>query len=586
MSVYRKSYTTLIPAGAETVVIGGVRHARWKDRNGRTRRARIVKDNDSGTPRILLSCATYMARYRDGHGLVHVVSTGCRTLDGARRVLADLRQRAELVRAGVMSAEEDQAATHQPSPIGEHIDQYLRHLVLKSSDAHVVNVKAHLLRLADECRIKTLQDVRADRLVSWMAASQGAGMGPSTLNTYRAALIAFAKWCVQTGRLVGHPLLNIPRANEKSDVRHQRRALTEEEMKCLLVVARLRPVAEYGRDSEKTDPDPAQRKRSNWRRRALNYDSIAQAAETGRATLSARPQLLDELERTGQERALVYKTLLLTGLRKGELASITIGQVVLDGQAPHVVLAAGDAKNGQEAHIRIRNELAAEIRTFLDAEAQRLVRAGQPLCFKGSVAGLDPKRPLFNVPDGLCRILNRDLAVAGIPKRDARGRVLDVHALRHTFGTQLQRAGVPLRTAQAAMRHSTPVLTANVYCDTALLDVAGAIDALPALPLDNLGQPGAAEQDIRREGSTGLPVEAGRVPRNLAQNLAHGSGRTGLILAIAGKSGGRASEVPAGQESAVTPCKVGRLATPGRGRQEGELEREKGFEPSTFTLAR
>jgi hypothetical protein len=45
----------------------------------------------------------------------------------------------------------------------------------------------------------------------------------------------------------------------------------------------------------------------------------------------------------------------------------------------------------------------------------------------------------------------------------------------------LYAAGVPLRTAQAAMRHSKPELTANIYIDPKLLDVAGAIDALPSL---------------------------------------------------------------------------------------------------------
>jgi site-specific recombinase XerD len=42
-------------------------------------------------------------------------------------------------------------------------------------------------------------------------------------------------------------------------------------------------------------------------------------------------------------------------------------------------------------------------------------------------------------------------AAAGIPKRDDRGRTVDVHALRHTFGTHLSKNGVAPRTAQAAM---------------------------------------------------------------------------------------------------------------------------------------
>jgi integrase len=57
----------------------------------------------------------------------------------------------------------------------------------------------------------------------------------------------------------------------------------------------------------------------------------------------------------------------------------------------------------------------------------------------------------------LLRIMNRDLRLAGIPKRDERGRTIDVHALRGTFATMLARSGVPMRTAQAVMRHSGPL---------------------------------------------------------------------------------------------------------------------------------
>ena len=70
---------------------------------------------------------------------------------------------------------------------------------------------------------------------------------------------------------------------------------------------------------------------------------------------------------------------------------------------------------------------------------------------------------------------------AGIDKADERGRTIDVHALRHTFGTLLSKGGVAPRTAQAAMRHSSIDLTMNVYTDPKLLDVQGALDSLPSL---------------------------------------------------------------------------------------------------------
>ncbi len=115
-------------------------------------------------------------------------------------------------------------------------------------------------------------------------------------------------------------------------------------------------------------------------------------------------------------------------------------------------------------------------------------RRGDPIA-----AQLAPNTKMLDVPDGLIRIFDRDLVFAGIArvekrdgkevviKTDERGRTIDIHALRHTFGTHPCRAGVPLRTAQAAMRHSDPSLTANVYTDPKLLDVAGALEALPSL---------------------------------------------------------------------------------------------------------
>ena len=93
--------------------------------------------------------------------------------------------------------------------------------------------------------------------------------------------------------------------------------------------------------------------------------------------------------------------------------------------------------------------------------------------------GAGYQTPLFEIPDSLVGIFDRDLAAAGIDKQDQRGRTLDVHALRHTFGTHLSLAGVAPRVAQAAMRHSSLNLTMNIYTDPTLLDVAGAVNALP-----------------------------------------------------------------------------------------------------------
>ena len=88
---------------------------------------------------------------------------------------------------------------------------------------------------------------------------------------------------------------------------------------------------------------------------------------------------------------------------------------------------------------------------------------------------------------------------------EERGRTVDIHALRHTFGTHLSKNGVAPRTAQAAMRHSSLDLTMNVYTDPTLLDVAGALASLPELSLGSIGKgergPAAIDCRVPRAGS-------------------------------------------------------------------------------------
>lgn len=73
----------------------------------------------------------------------------------------------------------------------------------------------------------------------------------------------------------------------------------------------------------------------------------------------------------------------------------------------------------------------------------------------------DPLAAVFQFPRRKepASILRVDLEAAGIPARDALDRVVDFHALRHTFITNLAQGGVHPKTAQAPARHSTITLT-------------------------------------------------------------------------------------------------------------------------------
>jgi integrase len=60
----------------------------------------------------------------------------------------------------------------------------------------------------------------------WLLKQAELGMGARTRNTYRIALVAFGNWCMREARLLNNPFAGLPRANEATDRRRERRALT------------------------------------------------------------------------------------------------------------------------------------------------------------------------------------------------------------------------------------------------------------------------------------------------------------------------------------------------------------------------
>ena len=532
-TVYKKTATKPIPHGSELFTKNGKRFARWKPSKGKARTAPVTTGHD-GTDRIVVTVGTYLAKFRDGSGLVCEVSTGCRDEDAARSVLGKLERRAELVKSEVISTAEAATADHQQLPLAGHFAAYLNHVRANGASAlHVADLDRKGSRLFLECGIATLRDIRIEAVEQWLSAQVTEGMSARTRNAYLQSARGFCKWCVLSGRLSVNPLTRIAKADEKSDRRRQRRSMTEAELVKLLQVARMRPLAEYGREVVPVDGDEAeangkQMKRSNWTKAALTLDTLPAAVERARARLAKNPEFVEKLERLGRERALIYKTLVLTGLRKGELASLTVGQLELDGPMPFVILNAADEKNRQGSTIPLRHDLANDLKDWLSDSPNTAT-----LRLHNRNATSDSKRPLFTVPAGLVRILDRDLQAAGIAKRDERGRTLDVHALRTSFGTLLSKGGVAPRTAQAAMRHSKIDLTMNVYTDPKLLDVHGALDSLPSLNLNT--SPSNERQSMRATGTN--DPDATRTVDGMsspfAPAFAPNSGKRGQTVAFA-----------------------------------------------------
>jgi integrase len=430
----------------------------------------------------MLTASTFTAKYRDGDGLLVEVPTGCTDRTAAGQFLANLVRQANRVHAGVVTSAETKTVAHQQTGIAGHFADFIANRKAKGKCCRPDETLSQLTKVAAACGFARLADVTGQAFDRWLSVQADNGMGAARRNRYRACRVAFCNWAKRAGRILTNPLANSPKADEAADVRRQRRAMTEAELVQLLDVARRRPL--------------------------LDAMTVRRGRDAGKPLCKLRPETVARLDLLGRERALTYKTLVLTGLRKGELATLTAGQLDLDADPPYLTLDAADEKNREGSTIPLRHDLAADLRQWLADKAkarQDATRNAPTVTFnsqdleptecvtseRGSrkretyqeYSGLPADTLIFLVPKQLVKILDRDLLAAGIPKRDDRGRTIDVHALRHSFGTHLSLAGVFPRTAQAAMRHSKIDLMMNTYTDPRLLDTAAAVELLPNLPL-------------------------------------------------------------------------------------------------------
>jgi integrase len=88
---------------------------------------------------------------------------------------------------------------------------------------------------------------------------------------------------------------------------------------------------------------------------------------------------------------------------------------------------------------------------------------------------------IVNLPksnSSLLKAFNRDLEFAGIEKTDDVGRVVHLHALRHSFTSLLAREGVHPHVLQSLARHSRVDTTMSFYTHVLRGDDVSAIQSL------------------------------------------------------------------------------------------------------------
>ncbi len=207
-------------------------------------------------------------------------------------------------------------------PLAEHLVDYRAVLVAKGNTSkHVQQTITRIQHVLQGCRLRYWSDFSGSRIQRFIAELKAGSHRPATANTknkYLDALKSFARWAVQDGRISESPieyLKPLDGRKVRHDSRHDRRALSADQVRQLIEAAKRGPV--------------------RW-------------------------------GMTGPERAMLYRLAVETGLRASELRRLTCGSFHLMGDRPTVTIEAGyNTKQRQLVDVALRPDTASEMRSLL-----------------------------------------------------------------------------------------------------------------------------------------------------------------------------------------------------------------------------
>jgi len=348
--------------------------------------------------------------------------------------------RAKLAEWGILSAVRVAAS----KPLVEHIADWKAALLAKGNTVrHAELVTSRAGNAFKACGFKLWSDISASKLQSHLAGLREdrrktddtveRGISAQTFNFYLQAVKQFCRWMVRDGRASESALVHLQGLNVKTDRRHDRRALSPDEIRWLLDVTSKAP-ERYGMG--------------------------------------------------GAARAMLYRLAVETGLRAAELRSLTCGSFNLGGNEPSVTIAAAYAKNRRQDTLPLRGNTTALLAAHLAGKmpkAQAFAVPRRTEVIRMFRADMAEAREAWRNDANTEQQRGQREASTFLSVRDESGRWVDFHALRHTFITGLVTGGVNPKVAQTLARHSVITLTMDRYTHLYSGNMASALDVLPDL---------------------------------------------------------------------------------------------------------
>jgi integrase len=187
---------------------------------------------------------------------------------------------------------------------------------------------------------------------------------------------------------------------------------------------------------------------------------------------------------------LWIKTLLYCGLRPGETRALDWGHIDFEKRLLYVERAMKAATTRIDApksgagvrYIPIPDKLYAD---FMSAKKE----LSEPVFIQPTTGKRHTKESMRCLWENFRRQLDISSGAKLYRNKIIESKIapdLVPYCLRHTFGTDLQDAGVPINIAKYLMGHSDIKMTANVYTDTTLISIQNAAEKINKFVENNI----------------------------------------------------------------------------------------------------
>lgn len=176
-------------------------------------------------------------------------------------------------------------------------------------------------------------------------------------------------------------------------------------------------------------------------------------------------QILFKALKSSPRNYAILMLMLQTGVRVGELVGLTFDDIMIGGHfKTALTVRAETSKSGRERNIPISKRLKDVLQDYVTwfQQRQTTIRAEDPLFQQTNrVQALSPRQ------------IERIVAKLS---REAIGRKIHPHILRHTFGTNTSRVA-PIRVVMELLGH-TNIASTQIYLHPNNVDLKQAVDKL------------------------------------------------------------------------------------------------------------